>query len=404
MKILVYPWNSYNYYDVERTFEKLGHEVTEIDYHIEDYDGDGGFLELLPRFFAEQKYDFVFSINYFPVISDACESLGVRYVCWTCDNPLISMYHRSVYNDCNYIFTFDRTNWAEFRAKGCKHIYYLPLAVDIDRISDLLSSSDDLFLYKNDISFVGGLYEQNTYDRIKHKLPEFLRGYMEAVIQAARLVTGGNIIEPMITPEIELMLAEPFELVKSEGSFSSIGLIFSTTVLGFKVASETRKSALTGLARHFDVALYTNSLHRDLENIRYMGEVEYRSQMPKVFNQSRINLNFTIPNIVSGLPLRFFDIMGCGGFLMSNYQPEIPLFFKRGEDLDYFESEEELIEKCAFYLEHEDIRADIAKNGLTKIRESHTYDIRVRQLLNMLEHGADSADPDAFVHVAAHTD
>ncbi|MBR4183853.1 MAG: glycosyltransferase [Lachnospiraceae bacterium] len=399
MEILVYPWKSYNYYDVEQSFEKLGHSVTEIDYHIDDYDGDEGFLELLPRIFAEKKYDFVFSVNYFPVISDACEKLGVRYVCWTCDNPLISMYHRSVFNDCNYIFTFDRTNWAEFLAKGCKHIYHLPLAVDTERIDALLAASQDLYLYKNDVSFVGSLYEQNTYDRIKHKLPEFLRGYMEAVIQAARLVSGGNIIEPMLTPEIELMLTDYFDLEKSEGSFSSIGLIFSTTVLGFKVASETRKSALAALAKDFDATLYTNSLHKDLANIRYMGEVDYREEMPKVFKGSRINLNFTIPNIVSGLPLRCFDIMGCGGFLLTNYQPEIPLFFKRGEDLEYFESEEELIDKCAFYLEHENLRARIAQNGLRKIREAHTYDIRVGQMLRILESGADCSDPDVFMRV-----
>ena len=399
MKILVYPWNSYNYCDVERTFKNLGHEVDEIKYHIDDYDGDEGLLELLPRIFAEKKYDFVFSINYFPVISDACEGLGVRYVCWTCDNPLISMYHRSVFNDCNYIFTFDRTNWAEFKAKGCEHIYYLPLAVDTDRVDAVIKGASDLFLYKNDISFVGGLYEQNTYDRIKHKLPDYLKGYMEAVIQAERLVTGGNIIEPMITPEIELALTDYFDLEKSEGSFSSIGLIFSTTVLGFKVACETRKSALSSLADRYDVTLYTNSLRKDLEKIRYMGEVDYRTEMPKAFNGSRINLNFTIPNIVSGLPLRFFDVMGCGGFLMSNYQAEIPLFFKRGEDLEYFESEEELIDKCGFYLEHEDLRAKIAENGLQKIKEAHTYDIRVRQMLKMLTENTDSADPEAFKYL-----
>ena len=85
---------------------------------------------------------------------------------------------------------------------------------------------------------------------------------------------------------------------------------------------------------------------------------------------------------------------------MSNYQPEIPLFFKRGEDLEYFESEEELIEKCGFYLEHEDLRREIAARGWQKICEAHTYDIRVGQLLRMLEENSDSADPDAFVHVS----
>ena len=31
--------------------------------------------------------------------------MKLRYVCWTCDNPLIGMYDRSVFHDCNWIFT-----------------------------------------------------------------------------------------------------------------------------------------------------------------------------------------------------------------------------------------------------------------------------------------------------------
>ena len=57
------------------------------------------------------------------------------------------MYHVSVFNDCNYIFTFDKTNYLEFKEMGVKHIWYLPLAVDVDRIDMILQKSEDSVKY-----------------------------------------------------------------------------------------------------------------------------------------------------------------------------------------------------------------------------------------------------------------
>lgn len=60
---------------------------------------------------------------------------------------------------------------------------------------------------------------------------------------------------------------------------------------------------------------------------------------------SKINLNFTIPNIKSGIPLRVWDVLGAGGFLLTNYQAEIPYYFKEGEDLVCFDGIDDLCEK-----------------------------------------------------------
>ena len=38
---------------------------------------------------------------------------------------------------------------------------------------------------------------------------------------------------------------------------------------------------------------------------------------------------------------------------MTNYQAEIPLYFKEGEDLICFDGVEDLAEKAGYYLEHE---------------------------------------------------
>lgn len=393
MHILMYRWKAYNYRDIEQTFLLLGHTVDNIEQELGSYDVSPEFERVIEEKIRGTHYDMVFTVNYFPLISNVCERTGVKYVSWTCDNPLISMYHESVFHACNYIFTFDKTNYLEFRGMGVKHIWYLPLAVDTERMDALLGAPEkperrnatqdsEMRKYRGDVAFVGSLYERNSYDKIKNRLPEYLRGYFDAVMEAQLNISGANIVEPMLTTNILEQLQEYFQLEKSEGSFSDLGLIFQTTVLGFKIAEIERRRALIELSKHYKVNVYSNSDVSDLLRIRYCGSVDYWSEMPKVFRMSKINLNFTIPNIKSGIPLRIWDVLGCGSFLLTNYQAEIPYYFKEGEDLICFDGLEDLCEKVGYYLEHEEERKRIAWNGYRKVREKHSYIERIRTILD----------------------
>ena len=393
MHILMYRWKAYNYRDIEQTFLLLGHTVDNIEQELGSYDVSPEFERVIEEKIRGTHYDMVFTVNYFPLISNVCERTGVKYISWTCDNPLISMYHESVFHDCNYIFTFDKTNYLEFRGMGVKHIWYLPLAVDTERMDALLGAPEkperrnatqdsEMRKYRGDVAFVGSLYERNSYDKIKNRLPEYLRGYFDAVMEAQLNISGANIVEPMLTTNILEQLQEYFQLEKSEGSFSDLGLIFQTTVLGFKIAEIERRRALIELSKHYKVNVYSNSDVSDLLRIQYCGSVDYWSEMPKVFRMSKINLNFTIPNIKSGIPLRIWDVLGCGGFLLTNYQAEIPYYFKEGEDFVCFDGLEDLCEKVGYYLEHEEERKRIAWNGYRKVREKHSYIERIRTILD----------------------
>lgn len=393
MHILMYRWKAYNYRDIEQTFLLLGHTVDNIEQELGSYDVSPEFERVIEEKIRGTHYDMVFTVNYFPLISNVCERTGVKYVSWTCDNPLISMYHESVFHACNYIFTFDKTNYLEFRGMGVKHIWYLPLAVDTERMDALLGAPEkperrnatqdsEMRKYRGDVAFVGSLYERNSYDKIKNRLPEYLRGYFDAVMEAQLNISGANIVEPMLTTNILEQLQEYFQLEKSDGSFSDLGLIFQTTVLGFKIAEIERRRALIELSKHYKVNVYSNSDVSDLLRIQYCGSVDYWSEMPKVFRMSKINLNFTIPNIKSGIPLRIWDVLGCGGFLLTNYQAEIPYYFNEGEDLVCFDGLEDLCEKVGYYLEHEEERKRIAWNGYRKVREKHSYIERIHTILD----------------------
>ena len=111
MHILMYRWKAYNYRDIEQTFLLLGHTVDNIEQHLGNYDIDPEFEKIIEHKIQETHYDMVFTVNYFALISNVCQKMGIKYVSWSCDNPLISMYHESIFHPCNYIFTFDKTNY-----------------------------------------------------------------------------------------------------------------------------------------------------------------------------------------------------------------------------------------------------------------------------------------------------
>lgn len=69
---------------------------------------------------------------------------------------------------------------------------------------------------------------------------------------------------------------------------------------------------------------------------------------------------------------------------MTNYQAELPEYFEIGVDLEAYSSLEELVDKCAYYLSHEEERKQIAFNGYRKVCGQHTYAHRVKAMLEAL--------------------
>lgn len=105
--------------------------------------------------------------------------------------------------------------------------------------------------------------------------------------------------------------------------------------------------------------------------------------MPAVFRGSKINLNITLRSITSGIPLRALDIMGAGGFLMSNYQAELSEYFIDGKDMVLFDSPEDMQWKIRYYLKHDDERQQIAKNGFEKVKRKFSYDIQLEKMMRL---------------------
>lgn len=380
-KALVYRWKAYNQRDVEEALQNAGIELTFFDLAYKSMDEDDVFEEKVVRLLREDSFDFVFSINYFTILSNACERVGMPYISWLCDSRLLTMHNNSVFNACNRIFVFDRVDYAEFRQLGAR-VFYLPLAANVARMDRVRSGETRIA----EISFVGSMYaKKNEYDKCKGELTPYLQGYFDAALRAQTDVYGEDVIGELLTDDIVLKLGACLSFEKAKESFSSLPLAFAVTHLGFKLANIERTKLLTLLSEHFPVALYSDAPLPDAAGIDYRGTVDYWTQMPKVFYNSRINLNVTMRNIRTGLPLRMFDIMGCEGFLLTNYQAEIASLFEPGRDLAVYESFDDCLKKAGYYLEHEDERRTIAENGYRKICAHHTYDHRIAEMFEILK-------------------
>lgn len=386
MKILLYRWKVFNQDDVKSAIEYFGHEVHDYTETIIDKDDETGFklrdyAELRQVFSA---YDCVFSLNYFPHVSDLCEELGKKYIAWTVDSPLISLYHQSLFNKCNYIFIFDRFYCEELKNLGAEHVWYLPLAVNCSRVGKITGplTADERNKWHSEVSFVGGMYHRNSYDEIKDRLPEYLRGYFDAAMAAQMEIYGDSIFDKVLTVDILEKLCELIDFKQDERAFSDIALVFSSTFLGFKLANIERVQILNKLAKHFPTDLYTDDPDKELIGVNLKGAVNYMTDMPKVFNCSRININPVMRNIRTGIPLRAWDIIGAGGFLMTSFQLEYMDFFENGKDYVYYESHDDLLRKTEYYLNHEDERAQIARNGHEKAVKFHSYEKRMEFILD----------------------
>ena len=80
MRILMYRWKAYNYRDIEQTFRMMGHSVDNIEQPLGNYDIDPEFEKKIEQLLLHGDYDMVFTVNYFALISNVCEKLGVKYV------------------------------------------------------------------------------------------------------------------------------------------------------------------------------------------------------------------------------------------------------------------------------------------------------------------------------------
>ncbi|MDD5828408.1 MAG: DUF3880 domain-containing protein [Lachnospira sp.] len=371
MNILYYSWNEVMAQDITDTLKDMGNTVNIADYPMKDYLKDASFIEKMEIDIDKNNYDCIITCNYVPLISKVSLRKKLPYIAWISDSPCLTVYSEMIFNPYNFVFHFDNDEVVKLKNMGVTNIYHMPLAVNTKRVLKKVKTNN--CKCNKDVTFLGNLYSQDANSVFKiNGMSDYQKGYIQAIIDAQLRIMGSDIIEGSVTDDFIKDLLRIVDIqIDDELMFNRKDIILN--MIRKEATIVERKELIDLLSSNFKVDLYTPSDVSRLNNINVHGYADYYNEMPVIFNSSRINLNITLRSILSGISLRNLDVMGAGGFLLSNYQNELARYFEEGKEMVMYYDRQDLINKINYYLVHDEKRIEIAKAGQKKILENFDY-------------------------------
>ncbi len=367
--------------------QNMGHVVDIYDYQVSLTDNVSIQWDKLEETIEERNYDFLITFNFSPTVAEASKRTGVKYFAYCYDNPLLELYREEVSYPDTYIGVFDKKQYDRLKSLHIiKNIMYVPLATNTDIFRNTVIGSQDRRKYCSDISFVGKLYDDIEYNDFFDDGLVLKKEADELLTSLAGKWNDTNTLFDKASKEL-------IEFLYSRSNSSTAEVLpidkryyVESFILAKHLNEIERKFVINKLAERFDVKVYgSKKNYNDLNpNVRFGDYVDYNLEMPKVFFLSKINLNISSRSIESGIPQRVWDILAVSGFCLTNWQPELEDFFKIGKDLEVFRDIDELIDKASYYLKHDDKRTKIRLNGHNKIEKHHTYQKRMKPILERM--------------------
>ena len=108
------------------------------------------------------------------------------------------------------------------------------------------------------------------------------------------------------------------------------------------------------------------------------------NEIPKIFNDSIISLNFANSSGENQIKARVFEVTGSGGFLLTENAKNLDKVFNENE-IALFDDMEECVKKINFFLQNLDIRDDMVKSSFKRCEKNYTYANRLEKILKTVE-------------------
>lgn len=365
---------------------KMGHEIVLYDKSMEYVEEHEEEYAQFYAFLENTKVDLIISTIFFQIVAAYSNQLGIKYAVYGMDSPHYAAWVPDYPQlDNVYLFHFDKKEIEKFQEAGYHNVYYMPLAAGITWADTIRVTDADKQKFASDISFVGGLYGQNPYDKYLDKIPQEVQGYLMQLIEESAFLWDG---------EERLLQKIPMELVSAcqqsapglgnHGFLMPDNYYFKQWVVARKLTNIERSLLFSLVAEQYDFRLYTRENEEVPEIIRKFPPVNAMQEQLKVFANSKINLNLTLRSIESGVPLRIFDIMSMHGMAMTDYRPDAEELFKEDEEIVMFRSPEEMLDKIDFYLQHETAREKIGEKAYRKVKDCYSYERQLEKIIKVV--------------------
>lgn len=182
----------------------------------------------------------------------------------------------------------------------------------------------------------------------------------------------------------------PYDLSETERREYACDVAVVGTFVPQRLYSE-RVAALEAL-REFDLGVW--SVHEVPPSLRpfYRGSA-LGEQMLRITRAAKITVNPHGDFMRYGGNMRMFEACGVGTFQIVDDRPGVREWFKVGEHLVTYRDPDHLRELVAYYLAHDDERAQIAAAGQAHVHAHHTYDQRMARLMELIKSSQENNSP-----------
>ena len=324
---------------------EMGHTCNSLNIDCNTLDFDEKEVSRIIRHIRKNPCDIVLTMNFCPTVSAACNELDLPYASWIYDCPLVSLYAKEANNSINHFFIFDKYLVNDCRSRGLPNLHYLPLAANISRMGQLKISASDEYNYACDISFVGMQYIDGRYSYYRSNLNDELKKQLDSISYNMIGKWDGKdrihntMSEELINTMVELSETDPYIKLNIPNR-----VYFEENIIARAVAYTERRLMMEQIADLHPRWYGAKAEPKDqIAGVDYHPFLTYNDKLPKAYNLSRINLSTSLHSIFSGLPLRTFDIIGAGGFILTNYQPETEELFEIGREIVVYHNFEEIL-------------------------------------------------------------
>ncbi|OGW39863.1 MAG: hypothetical protein A2Y97_10325 [Nitrospirae bacterium RBG_13_39_12] len=118
----------------------------------------------------------------------------------------------------------------------------------------------------------------------------------------------------------------------------------------------------------------------------YGGKFVWGEEYAKVAELSKIFLAFDSQmHVRKSMSARMYTAVGCGAFYMCQHVDGIEEVLEPDKEIVTFRSAQDMIDMIRYYVKNDELRTKIAEAGRKRVLKEHTYEVRTRQMLRIIE-------------------
>ncbi|WP_320174217.1 glycosyltransferase [Maridesulfovibrio sp.] len=329
--------------------------------------------------------DFVLTVNHLGVdqegvLNTLLHKFQLPLASWFVDNPLLTLpLYQTQATENTTIFTWDADRMDSLREMGFNKIFHLPLGTDQTRF--LPSKGCTESKWARDITFVGNSMVHKTAKRMEvARISGLLAEKYQEVAHAFGESNEHSVVNflenkyPELIPEYEALVIPHRKLA------------FETLVI-WQATLEYRLSCVKQTLDFNPMIVGDDGWKQLLANEstwEYHSELSYYEDLPRFYPCSKINFNCTSQQMKGAVNQRVFDVPACNGFILTDHRYQMERLFEPGKEIAVYNSLEEIPQLIDKYLNDETARKDIVKAARKRILAEHTYDCRIKTLIDCM--------------------